>query len=305
MVREVLAGLGLRPNRLYVDGTLGEGGHAVAILTRIAGVGELWGFDRDPEVLRKAAARLAPFTSHFCLFHSSYGQVGRILEEAGRGVAAGILLDLGLSSFTLQSSGRGFSFRTDEPLDMRFDPEGDDPTAAELLNTLPQKELERIFWEYGEEPRSRSLARHICEARRQHPWTTTGQLATAVAQVWGRKAAKSRMHPATRVFQALRIAVNGELAELEKFLKEAPAWLEPGGRVVIISYHSLEDRMVKQHFLAWEKQGLMRRLTKKPLTPTREEVRENPRARSAKLRLAEKISQLGEAQHVHQPGSAS
>ena len=289
MVREVLAGLGLRSNRLYVDGTLGEGGHAVAILSRIAGVGELWGFDRDPRVLETAAARLAPFTSHFRLFHSSYGQVGRILEEAGRHVAAGILLDLGLSSFSLQSSGRGFSFQQDEPLDMRFDPEGDDPTAAELLNTLPQKELERIFREYGDEPRARSLARHICEARRQRPWRTTGQLAAAVAAIWGPKASRSRMHPATRAFQALRIAVNQELAELEVFLEEAPNWLEPGGRLVIISYHSLEDRLVKQHFLAWEKQGVMRRLTKKPLTPTLEEVRENPRARSAKLRLAEKI----------------
>ena len=290
MVREVLAGLGLRSNRLYVDGTLGEGGHAVAILSRIAGVGELWGFDRDPKVLETAAARLAPFTSHFCLFHSSYGQVGRILDEAGRRLAAGILLDLGLSSFSLQSSGRGFSFQQDEPLDMRFDPEGDDPTAAELLNTPPQKELERIFREYGDEPRARSLARHICEARRQRPWRTTGQLAAAVAAIWGPKASKSRTHPATRAFQALRIAVNQELEELEVFLEGAPNWLEPGGRLVIISYHSLEDRMVKQHFLAWEKQGVMRRLTKKPLTPTLEEVRENPRARSAKLRLAEKIN---------------
>ncbi len=289
MVREVLEGLGLRSNRLYVDGTLGEGGHAVAILSRIAGVGELWGFDRDPKVLETAAARLAPFTSHFRLFHSSYGQVGRILEEAGRRMAAGILLDLGLSSFSLQSSGRGFSFQRDEPLDMRFDPEGDDPTAAELLNTLPQKELERIFREYGDEPRARSLARHLCEARRQRPWRTTGQLAAAVAAMWGHQASKSRTHPATRAFQALRIAVNQELAELEVFLEGAPNWLEPGGRLVIISYHSLEDRMVKQHFLAWEKQGVMRRLTKKPMIPTLEEIRENPRARSAKLRLAEKI----------------
>jgi 16S rRNA (cytosine1402-N4)-methyltransferase len=288
MVREVLAGLVVRPDRLYVDGTLGEGGHAVAILTRITGVGELWGFDRDPEVLQTAATRLAPFTSHFRLFHQSYGQVGRILEEAGRGEAAGILLDLGLSSFSLQSSGRGFSFQRDEPLDMRFNPEGDDPTGAQLLNTLPQKELERIFREYGEEPRARSLARRVCEARRQRPWRTTGQLVAVVFQALGSRAAKGRVHPATRVFQALRIAVNRELEELEKFLDEAPHWLEPGGRLVIISYHSLEDRLVKHSFLAWEKAGVMRRLTKKPLIPSAEEVRENPRARSAKLRLAEK-----------------
>jgi len=289
MVREVLAGLGLRPNRLYVDGTLGEGGHAVAILSRITGVGELWGFDRDPEVLQTAAARLAPFTSHFRLFHRSYAQLGEVLEEAGRPAAAGILLDLGLSSFTLQSSGRGFSFQLEEPLDMRFDPEGDAPTGAQLLNTLPPKVLERIFREYGEEPRARALARRICEARRQRPFSTTGQLVAVVSAVAGPRAGRSRTHPATRVFQALRIAVNRELTELEKFLDGAPNWLEPQGRLVIISYHSLEDRLVKQQFLAWEKAGVMRRLTKKPLTPALDEVRQNPRARSAKMRLAEKI----------------
>jgi 16S rRNA (cytosine1402-N4)-methyltransferase len=289
MVREVLAGLVVRPDRLYVDGTLGEGGHAVAILSRITGVGELWGFDRDPEVLQTAATRLAPFTSHFRLFHNSYGQVGRILEEAGRRGAAGILLDLGLSSFSLQLSGRGFSFQRDEPLDMRFNPQGDNPTAAQLLNSLPQKELERIFREYGDDPRARVLARRVCEARRQRPWRTTGQLAALALQALGQRSARGRVHPATRVFQALRIAVNRELEELEKFLDGASDWLEPEGRLVIISYHSLEDRLVKQRFLAWDKAGVMRRLTKKPLTPSADEVRQNPRARSAKLRLAEKI----------------
>lgn len=283
MVREVLAGLEIRPDRLYVDGTIGEGGHAVAILSRITGVGELWGFDRDPVVLQTAAARLAPFTSHFRLFHRSYAQVGEILEGAGRPAAAGILLDLGVSSYSLQSSGRGFSFQRDEPLDMRFDPQGPEPTGAQLLNTLPHQELEKIFRDFGEEPRARSLARRICELRRQRPWRTTGQLVELVGPRAGR-----RVHPATRIFQALRIAVNQELTELERFLNGAPHWLEQGGRLVIISYHSLEDRLVKQAFLAWEKAGVMRRLTKKPLTPTADEVRQNPRARSAKLRLAEK-----------------
>ncbi len=289
MVREVLAGLQIRPDRLYVDGTVGEGGHAVAILSKISGVGELWGFDQDPMVLQAAAARLAPFTSHFLLFHSSYAQLGEVLEEAGRPAAAGILLDLGLSSYLLQSSGRGFSFQQDEPLDMRFDPESPNPTGAQLLNTLPQIKLAQIFRDYGEEPRARILARRICEARRQRPWRTTGQLVALVQEVKGPRAARSKVHPATRVFQALRIAVNQELGELEKFLDGAPGWLEPGGRLVIIAYHSLEDRLVKQRFLAWEKAGVMRRLVKKPLTPGAEEVRHNPRARSAKLRLAEKI----------------
>ncbi|MGQ9687311.1 MAG: 16S rRNA (cytosine(1402)-N(4))-methyltransferase RsmH [Desulfobaccales bacterium] len=288
MVREVLAGLVVRPDRLYVDGTVGEGGHAVAILARIAGVGELWGFDRDPTVLQTAAARLTPFTSHFRLFHRSYAQLGEVLEEAGRKTAAGILLDLGVSSFTLEASGRGFSFQRDEPLDMRFDPESPSPTAAQLLNRLPLTKLVRIFREYGEEPQARRLARRLCEVRQQRPLRTTGELADLVRQTLGSKAGKSRLHPATRVFQALRIAVNRELEELEKFLAGAPAWLEPGGRLVIIAYHSLEDRLVKHRFLAWERKGTMRRLTKKPLTPSPEEVRQNPRARSAKMRLAEK-----------------
>lgn len=289
MVREVLAGLVVRPDRLYVDGTVGEGGHAVAILSRISKAGELWGFDRDPMVLQAAATRLAPYTSHFSLFHRSYAQVGEVLEEAGRPAAVGILLDLGLSSYLLQTSGRGFSFQRDEPLDMRFDPEGPGPTGAQLLNTLPTAKLERIFRDYGEEPRARIIAQRITEVRRQRPLRTTRQLAALVQEALGPRARQSRVHPATRVFQAVRIAVNRELEELEKFLDGAPAWLEPGGRLVIISYHSLEDRLVKQRFLAWEKAGVMRRLVKKPLTPTPEEVRHNPRARSAKLRLAEKI----------------
>lgn len=284
MVREVLEGLAVRPDCLYVDGTVGEGGHAEAILLRITLGGELWGFDRDPMVLQAAAARLAPFTSHFRLFQRSYAQLGEILEEAGCPAAAGILLDLGLSSYLLESSGRGFSFQRDEPLDMRFDPEGYSPTAAQLLRTLPVVELERIFREYGEEPRSRFIARQIVSLRQKTPFRTTRQLVAAVGGP-----TRSRVHPATRVFQALRLAVNKELQELQQFLAGAPGWLQPGGRLVVIAYHSLEDRLVKQQFLAWEKAGVMRRLVKKPLTPSGEEIKENPRARSAKLRLVEKI----------------
>lgn len=284
MVREVLAGLKVRPDRLYVDGTVGEGGHAVAILSRISGTGELWGFDQDPMVLQAAAARLAPSTSAFSLFHRSYAQLGEVLKERGRAGAAGILLDLGLSSYLLEASGRGFSFQRDEPLDMRFNPEAPGPTAAELLNTLPFEDLTRIFRELGEEPRARSIARRICERRRKEPLATTRQLVEMV----GGSAAGGR-HPATRVFQALRMAVNRELEELHQFLDQVPAWLEPGGRLVIISYHSLEDRLVKHHMLDWERAGLMRRLTKKPLAPSLAEIQQNPRARSAKLRVAEKL----------------
>jgi 16S rRNA (cytosine1402-N4)-methyltransferase len=198
---------------------------------------------------------------------------------------AGILLDLGLSQFLLERSGRGFSFLRDEPLDMRFDPDDPGPTAARLLNTSPETRLEKIFREYGEEPRARRLAKLVVRERRTRPFETALQLAELAQRALGRG---GRVHPATRVFQALRLAVNRELTELEMFLRDAPGWLEPGGRLVILSYHSLEDRLVKQHFLAGERAGVLKRLTKKPLTPTREEVRQNPRARSAKLRIAEK-----------------
>jgi 16S rRNA (cytosine1402-N4)-methyltransferase len=232
---------------------------------------------------------LAPYTSRFRLFHSSYARLGEILAEAGEAAATGILLDLGLSLHQLQRSGRGFSFQGDEPLDMRFNPEMPGKTAADILNTSTPAALEKIFSEYGEEPRARRYARLVVEARRQHPFRSTQQLVTLVQQAQGPGRRRGERHPATRVFQALRIAVNRELEELAVFLGEAPAWLTPGGRLVVISYHSLEDRMVKQKMRAWETAGVMRRLTRKPLAPSPEEVLRNPRARSAKLRVAEKV----------------
>ncbi len=288
MVTEVLVGLNCRPGRFYVDGTVGEGGHAAAILDRTAPDGQLWGLDQDTAVLTTAAARLARHTSRFHLFHSSYARLGQLLaEHQVRGVA-GILLDLGLSSQQLQESGRGFSFQGDEPLDMRFNPEAPG-SAAQLLNTARQDTLEQIFREYGEERQARRLARLVVEARRQEPFRTTAQLVKLLARAQGPGGRRGRLHPATRVFQALRIAVNRELEQLAAFLEQVPAWLEPGGRLVIISYHSLEDRMVKQALAEWERQGAMRRLTRKPLAPQPEEVRGNPRARSAKLRIGERL----------------
>jgi 16S rRNA (cytosine1402-N4)-methyltransferase len=291
MVKEVLVGLNCRPGRLYVDGTVGEGGHAAAILDCSRPDGRLWGLDRDPAVLPAAAARLAHHTSRFQLFHCSYSQLGELLEEAHLEGVAGILLDLGLSSRQLQSSQRGFSFMGDEPLDMRFDPEGGGVTAAELLNHASQAELERIFWEYGEEHRARRLARLLVQARQRQPFRTTQQLINVSKQAMGPGwRSRGRLHPATRVFQALRIAVNRELEQITDFLEQAPGWLEEGGRLVVIAYHSLEDRLVKQRMVAWERTGVMARLTRKPLTPTPEEVARNPRARSAKLRIAEKVA---------------
>jgi 16S rRNA (cytosine1402-N4)-methyltransferase len=288
MVTEVLVALNCRPGQFFIDGTVGEGGHAAAILDRSAPDGVLWGLDRDSAALEKAADRLSHHTSRFILYHSSYARLGELLEFAGIRGAAGILLDLGLSSFQLQRSGRGFSFLGDEPLDMRFDPEAGGPSAARLLNTASPAVLEQIFRDYGEEPRARRLARLVGQARRKHPIQTTRQLVEIVEQAKGPGGRRGRLHPATRVFQALRIAVNRELTELAAFLDQAPAWLLPGGRLAIISYHSLEDRLVKQRLAAWDRSGVMSRLSRKPLTPTEEEVRRNPRARSAKLRVAEK-----------------
>ncbi|OGP71831.1 MAG: 16S rRNA (cytosine(1402)-N(4))-methyltransferase [Deltaproteobacteria bacterium RBG_13_60_28] len=291
MVTEVLVGLNCRPGRVYVDGTVGAGGHATAILDHIAPDGRLWGLDQDPVVLEIAAARLAPYTSRFRLWHRSYAELGEILKEAGTPTVAGILLDLGLSLHQLQRSGRGFSFQGNEPLDMRFNPEQPGKTAADILNTATPATLEKIFKEYGEEPRARRYARLVVEARRQSPIRFTQQLVRVVQQAQGPGWRRGEKHPATRVFQALRIAVNRELEELALFLGEAPAWLEPGGRLAVLSYHSLEDRLVKQKMLAWERAGLMHRLTRKPQTPSPEEVRRNPRARSAKLRLAAKVEE--------------
>ncbi|MCK9376069.1 MAG: 16S rRNA (cytosine(1402)-N(4))-methyltransferase RsmH [Syntrophobacterales bacterium] len=283
-------GLNCRSGRLYVDGTVGEGGHAAAILDHIGPEGELWGLDRDPEVLQTAATRLAHHTSRFQLFHRSYAQLGELLASTQIPGVAGILLDLGLSSFQLAQSQRGFSFAGDEPLDMRFNSEGSAATAAQLLNRASEAELERIFWEYGEEPRARRIARLVVQSRRRRVFQTTRQLVEVIEQAQGPGGRRGRLHPATRVFQALRIAVNLELEELATFLENVPAWLEPGGRLVVISYHSLEDRLVKHRLAAWERAGVMVRLTRKPLTPTPAEVKANPRARSAKLRIAEKMA---------------
>ena len=235
-----------------------------------------------------AAARLAPHASRFTLYHRSYSRLGEIFQETGAPAAAGILLDLGLSLYQLKSSGRGFSFQGDEPLDMRFNPE-EGRSAADILNNSSPDTLARIFKDYGEEPRSRRYARLVVEARRQNPFRFTQQLVKVVEQAQGPGRRQGERHHATRVFQALRIAVNRELEELALFLEEAPAWLEPGGRLAVISYHSLEDRLVKQSVQAWERAGLMRRITRKPQTPAAGEVARNPRARSAKLRVAEKM----------------
>ena len=272
-------GLGFRA----LDGTVGAGGHSFALLERSAPDGRLVGLDADPGALELAAARLAPFVGRFTLLNHNFRELAQLDLEP----VDAMVFDLGLSSMQLESSGRGFSFRADEPLDMRFDPQADLPTAAELLNGLPEADLERILREYGEEPRARRVARTIVGRRHERPFRTTSDLVGAVTAALG--PARGRIHPATRTFQALRIAVNDELQALQAGLDAGVQRLNPNGRLAVISFHSLEDRVVKWRFRGYADAGLVRILTRKPITPAEQETRANPRARSAKLRVLERL----------------
>jgi 16S rRNA (cytosine1402-N4)-methyltransferase len=290
MVEEALGALGCRPGGFWVDATVGAGGHAAAILERTAPDGFLLGVDRDREILEPAAARLAAYAGRFALVQGNFGELGAILARAGRGPVNGVLIDLGLSSLQLDLPERGFSFRADAPLDMRMD-RGELGTALDLVASASEEELARIIYRYGEEPKSRSIARAICRERDRGGALTTQRLAGAVAAaVGGRGPRAGRIHPATRTFQALRIAVNRELEALAAALAAIPALLAPGGRACIIAYHSLEDRAVKQAFRALAHRGRAAEpaaftlLTKKPARPGEDELRRNPRARSARLR---------------------
>jgi 16S rRNA (cytosine1402-N4)-methyltransferase len=275
-----------------IDCTVDGGGHSFGLLERSAPDGQLLGLDADPTALALAGARLAPFGSRVRLVNRNFRELGAVASAIQLPPVDAIVFDLGLSSLQLASSGRGFSFRGDEPLDMRFDPDSANQalTAAELLNELPAAELERIIRGYGEEPRARRLAHAIVERRTSQPFARTGDLLVVVSSVLG--PARGRIHPATRVFQALRIAVNDELGALEEGLDAAVDLLTPGGRLAVISFHSLEDRIVKWRFLEWADasagSGRVRILTRKPITASHAETAINPRARSAKLRVAER-----------------
>jgi 16S rRNA (cytosine1402-N4)-methyltransferase len=295
----------LAPERggLFVDATLGLGGHSEAILeaspdTRVLGI------DLDREAIRLASERLARFGTRFQAAHANFREVARVLEEAGETHSDGILADLGVSSLQFDSPERGFSFRHDAPLDMRMDAGGAAETAAELLERLPEEEIARVIYEYGEERKSRRIARWIVERReRGEPVSTTTELAALVARAVGYKRG-DRIHPATRTFQALRIAVNGELEGLGEFVETAVDFLQTQGRLAVISFHSLEDRVVK-HALrklsgycecdrrlpvcACGARKVVEILTRRPVTPNEQEVEENPRARSAKLRACLKL----------------
>jgi len=276
-VVDLLVAGGSRTGGRVADMTVGAGGHAAALLE--AGVDRVIGFDRDPEALRIARERLAAYGDRFSAVHRRFSQVG---EAEATGPLHGVLFDLGVSSMQLDEPARGFGYRVDGPLDMRMGES--DVTAADLVNDLPESALADLLFEYGQEHRSRRIAAAIGRARQRTRIETTDQLAGVVVGALGRR--PGGPHPARRTFQALRIAVNRELEELAASLPRAVGLLGPGGRVVVISYHSLEDGIVKRAFRDDER---LRILTKKPLRPAPEETTRNPRARSAKLRAAERV----------------
>lgn len=264
---------------IYVDCTLGLGGHARRILEKNPKA-FLVGIDRDPYALELAKDNLKDFEGRFSLYHANFSELDEVLKREGLEKVDGFLFDLGVSSLQLKSP-RGFSFQRDEPLDMRMNPE-DRISAYHVVNKYSERELERIFREYGEEPYSKRVARAIVLARAKKPIETTGELVKIITAVLPYK--RGKIHPATRIFQAIRIEVNQELKSLEIALYKTLDFLRPGGRLVVISFHSLEDRIVKNFI-----KSHLKPLTKKPITPTIEEIRENPSSRSAKLRVGEKV----------------
>ena len=300
---EVIQLLNPRQGGVYLDGTLGGGGHAGQILERCTPGGLLIGMDQDEQALQAASRRLADFGTAARLVHGNFGELERHLERLGITALDGFILDLGVSSHQLDSAVRGFSFQQDAPLDMRMDT-GRGETAADLLNDLPEPELERIIRDFGEERWAKRIAAFIARARQETPFVTTLQLVDIVKGAVPKAKWDERIHPATRTFQAIRIAVNHELENLEKGLRAALDRLKPDGRGVVISFHSLEDRIVKHIFreyatgctcprnfpvCACNNKPRVRVLTGRPVTASRQEIEANPRSRSAKLRAVEKL----------------
>ncbi len=284
LVNEVLEGLNLSPGGIYVDGTLGLGGHSEAMFQRCPEIEIVLGLDRDSEALEQARRRLAGLGNRIWIIHSNFVDLPEILFAEGIGQVDGILLDIGLSSFQLEKSGRGFSFTRDEPLDMRMDG-FETVTAADMVNHLPVTQLTDLIRTYGEERWAKRIAARIDEARKRRPIRTSAELASIVYRAIPKRFHSRRIHPATRTFQALRIAVNKELDNLKLAMQRLPECLKPGGRLCIISFHSLEDRIVKH---AIRQDQRLEPLTKKPIMAAPEELEVNPRARSAKLRIARK-----------------
>jgi 16S rRNA (cytosine1402-N4)-methyltransferase len=293
LVEETIHWLAVKPGGFYVDATVGLGGHALEIARRLGAGGQLLGMDRDTQALEIARGRLAQFGDRVTLVHANFSQIGEVFAERGLPPADGVLADLGVSSMQLDRGERGFSFRSAGPLDMRMDRDTEE-TAFDIVNTAGEKELADLLYQLAEERDSRRIARNIVRAR---PIRDTAHLATVVA---GARSVRGRqkLHPATKTFLALRIAVNREMEELGQFLSRVPATLSPGGRWVMLSYHSLEDRPVKQAFQKLAQEGALKILTKKVIQASDAETAANPRARSVKMRVAEKMDpdQHGEPQ---------
>lgn len=302
LLDECIEGLNIRPNGVYVDGTLGGAGHSFQIAKRLDG-GRLIGIDRDPIALAAAGERLAPFAERVTLVHDNFENLAAVLEKLGIDGVDGILLDLGVSSPQLDDAERGFSYMADAPLDMRMNGE-DTLTAFAVVNEWPREELRRILFDYGEERYAPLIAAAIERERERKPIKTTLELAEIIKRAMPPAALREKQHPAKRSFQAIRIAVNDELGAVEKVMRDAPDCLKPGGRLCVISFHSLEDRLVKNGMQAAAKGCIcppefpvcvcgrtpkMRLITKKPITASETELNENPRSRSAKLRIAEKL----------------
>jgi len=290
LLNETVKALDIKPKHKYIDATLGGGGHSVEIVKK---GGILLGIDQDPEAVSYASERLK--NAQACpdllppkLVQSNFAEIDKVAKEFGFEKVAGILFDLGVSSHQLETSNRGFSFNQEGPLDMRMNPNLS-VTAKDLVNGLNEGELAELFWKLGEEKFSRRFAKAICQARLNKPIETCNDLSQIILQEVSPRGRFARIHPATRVFQALRIAVNDELNSLKIALPKAVELLGSQGRIVVLSFHSLEDGIVKRFFIDQKEKGILKIISKSPITPTKEEIRLNPRARSAKLRAAEKI----------------
>lgn len=282
LLNEAIASLAVSSGKSYIDATVGGGGHTVAILRK---GGRVLALDQDPASLEIAQKRLKSCPGVFVLTTGNFSKISYIAKSNGFSSVDGVLFDLGFASFQVEDPERGLSFSKDGPLDMRLSPSLG-VTAADLVNSLPARELARLFFKYGEEPKSWNIARRIVERRKIKPFQTTLELAETVGQ------RQAKLHPATKIFQALRIAVNTEFENLEEGLRGAFGVLKSGGRIVVITFHSGEDRIVKRTFRKWEEEGVGKLVNRKPIVSTEEEVKDNPRARSAKLRVVEKNCKL-------------
>ena len=302
LLHECLDALNIRPDGIYLDGTLGRAGHSLEIVRRLTDGGRLIALDRDETAIEAAERRLADYMDRVTLVHSNFSALDDVLRELGVHGVDGMLFDLGVSSPQLDDAGRGFSYKQDAPLDMRMD-ESAPYTARELVNTVSYEELKRILYEYGEERYAPAIAKAICRRREERPIETTLELADIIRSVMPAAALREKQHPAKRSFQAIRIAVNDELGELPPMLSAAEKNLKSGGRLAVITFHSLEDRIVKRELQSLAtgcicppefpvcvcgRKPKMKLMTRKPIVSSREELNENPRARSAKLRVAEK-----------------